>query len=472
MQIILRDAFLAALLAFLLSVVLLGAHTETSNAVLVIDWRMDDVALWVGCVFAGRLALGLSNHGHRQLALMIGMCGAVLAILPFWIAMPAIFSNTISRVLLGGGSAALLIRSIWPFMPEQKIKIPIRLRDHTRNTRWLGIGGLIFALCLPAIFHERASIELATLLFIYIMLGWGLNIVVGLAGLLDLGFVAFYAVGAYGYALLSQHFGLSFWQTLPLAGLMGAFAGFLLGVPVLKLRGDYFAIVTMGFGEIIRIFLINCQDLTGGPNGITGIARPSFFGLATFSRTTGNDGLPTFHSLFGIDYSPLHRIIFLYYLIVMLALIVNFVGLRLRRLPLGRAWEALREDDIACQALGINRRNIKLAAFMISACFGGFAGSFFAARQGFISPESFTFMESAIILAIVVLGGMGSQTGVVLATLFVVFLPEYFRDLELYRMLMFGVAMVAIMIFRPGGLLAHRDPSVRLKDHRSVEVPS
>jgi branched-chain amino acid transport system permease protein len=297
------------------------------------------------------------------------------------------------------------------------------------------------------------------------MLGWGLNIVVGLAGLLDLGYVAFYAVGAYSYALLAHYFGFSFWICLPLAGLLAAMSGVLLGFPVLRLRGDYFAIVTLGFGEIIRVILLNWYSFTGGPNGISGIPRPSFFGIAEFERRPP-DGEVAFHQLFGIPYDPLHRIIFLYYLILVLALIVNFFTMRIRKLPLGRAWEALREDDIACTALGINRTNIKLAAFAIAAMFGGFAGSFFATRQGFISPESFTFIESAIILAIVVLGGMGSQIGVVIAALIVIGLPEAFRELAEYRMLAFGMGMVLIMVWRPRGLLAHRDPTILLHSRK------
>ena len=244
------------------------------------------------------------------------------------------------------------------------------------------------------------------------MLGWGLNIVVGLAGLLDLGYVAFYAVGAYTYALLAAVLRSELLGRLPLAGALAATFGVLLGFPVLRLRGDYLAIVTLGFGEIIRIILINWTDVTGGPNGISSIPRPTFFGLPfTASRRRRDRSTSSSAS----TSRSLHRIIFLYYLILTLALLTNLFTLRIRRLPIGRAWEALREDEIACRALGINPTNIKLSAFAIGAMFAGFAGSFFATRQGFISPESFTFIESAIILAIVVLGGMGSQIGVVIA---------------------------------------------------------
>ena len=213
------------------------------------------------------------------------------------------------------------------------------------------------------------------------MLGWGLNIVVGLAGLLDLGYVAFYAVGAYSYALLAKTFGFSFWILLPLAGFLASFWGILLGFPVLRLRGDYLAIVTLAFGEIIRIVLINWVDLTNGYAGISGIPRPTFFGIPF---TADDDG---FAAVFGLEFSPLYRTIFLYYVILALALLTAFVTVRLRRLPVGRAWEALREDEIACRSLGINTTSTKLTAFAMGAMFAGFAGSFFAARQGFISPE-------------------------------------------------------------------------------------
>ena len=222
---------------------------------------------------------------------------------------------------------------------------------------------------------------------IYVMLGWGLNIVVGLAGLLDLGYVAFYAVGAYSYALLAQNFGFSFWILLPLAGILAAFWGVLLGFPVLRLRGDYLAIVTLAFGEIIRLVLINWVDFTGGYAGISGIPRPTFFGIPFNASEEG------FAAVFGLEFSPVYRTLFLYYVILGLALLTAFVTLRLRRLPVGRAWEALREDEIACRSLGINTTNTKLTAFAMGAMFAGFAGSFFSARQGFISPESFTFIE-------------------------------------------------------------------------------
>ena len=235
---------------------------------------------------------------------------------------------------------------------------------------------------------------------------------------------------------------------------------------MLRLRGDYLAIVTLAFGEIIRVVLLNWYEFTGGPDGISRIPRPSFFGLAEFKRSGEN----TFAELFSIPYSPMHRIIFLYFLILALALITNWVTMRLRRLPNGRAWEALREDEIACRSLGINTTTTKLSAFAIGAMFGGFAGSFFATRQGFISPESFTFLESAIILAIVVLGGLGSQMGVVLAAVVLIGGTEIFRNLEEYRMLVFGLGMVLVMIWKPRGIVSTRVPSVFLKKRKAVSA--
>lgn len=344
---------------------------------------------------------------------------------------------------------------------------------------------LVAAVALP-LTGSRYYIDLATLVLTYIMLGWGLNIVVGLAGLLDLGYVAFYAVGAYSYALLATTFGLGFWTCLPLAGILAAFWGVILGFPVLRLRGDYLAIVTLAFGEIIRIVITNWVSLTGGPNGVVGIPRPTLFGLA-FSM----DGGPgTFAGFFGIEPQVIQRIIFLYYVILVLALLTNWVSLRLRRLPLGRAWEALREDEIACRSLGINVRNTKLTAFGTGALFGGFAGAFFATRQAFISPESFTFIESATVLAIVVLGGMGSQLGVALAAIamiggleslrnFLSFLGDQMSNpifagiagqLPLYRMLIFGLALVVMMVLRPRGLVSGRTPSVALGSVKEIDA--
>jgi len=314
-------------------------------------------------------------------------------------------------------------------------------------------------------------------ILIYVMLAWGLNIVVGLAGLLDLGYVAFYAVGAYSYALLSEHFGLSFWILLPLAGILAGFWGIILGFPVLRLRGDYLAIVTLAFGEIIRLVLINWTSVTKGTFGISSIEKATFFGLYTFNVSDPNY-LP---KVLGLPPSGAYYKIFLFYLILALALFTAFVTLRLRRMPIGRAWEALREDEIACRSLGINTTNTKLTAFATGAMFGGFAGSFFAVRQGFVSPESFVFLESAVILAIVVLGGMGSLTGIAIAAVVMIGGTEILREItflkavfgqdftpELYRMLLFGMAMVTVMVWKPRGFVGSRSPTAFLRERKNV----
>jgi branched-chain amino acid transport system permease protein len=408
-----KDAGLAALAAGVLALPLVGLQTyDIGNGALGIRPHFDRVAIAGAAVFAGRLGLRLLQGLRR-----------------------------------GGtaGTGALAGLAAWS----------------SRRALPLTLACVAFAAALPFLpFSSRYVIDLGTTVLIYVMLGWGLNVVVGLAGLLDLGYVAFYAVGAYTFALLARDLGFTFWEALPFSGLVAASFGILLGFPVLRLRGDYLAIVTLGFGEIIRIILLNWSSLTGGPNGISEIPRPSFFGLP-FARSAPA-GTTTFHQFFGIDFAPEHRVVFLYFTILALVLLTNFFTLRIRRLPIGRAWEALREDEIACRALGINPTTVKLSAFAIGAMFGGLAGAFFATRQGFISPESFTFIESATILAIVVLGGMGSQLGVVLAAVLLVTLPELGRAFAEFRMLIFGAAMVAIMVWRPSGLLAHRTPSLRL----------
>ncbi len=314
-------------------------------------------------------------------------------------------------------------------------------------------------------------------ILIYVMLGWGLNIVVGLAGLLDLGYVAFYAIGAYAFALLSTHYDLGFWVCLPIAGILAAFWGVLLGFPVLRLRGDYLAIVTLAFGEIIRLVAINWVDLTRGYAGISGVPRVSFFGLPFEESEDG------FAAFFGLEYSSIHRTVFQFYVILAMVAVTYFVTVRLRRLPIGRAWEALREDEVACRALGINTTNTKLTAFSLGAMFGGFAGAFYVASrgQGFVTPESFTFSESALILAIVVLGGMGSQFGVAIAAVVLIGGTELLRELDFlkrvfgpdfeptqYRLLLFGLAMVLVMIWKPRGLISTRMPTVFLRRRRAI----
>jgi branched-chain amino acid transport system permease protein len=447
----LKDAGLTAFVAFGLFSLMLGLRTETgSTGRLEIFPRPGLLATAVAAVFAGRLMIALI--ARSRVAADIGR--SLQAMTPEFKKLDRFATPVLlSLVLL----TPVLLYS------EHYLLAGILVLAYILFRWGLAPALLALALLLPILFYSnRYLLDLGILVLTYIMLGWGLNIVVGLAGLLDLGYVAFYAVGAYAYALLAQNFGLSFWICLPLAGILAAFWGVMLGFPVLRLRGDYLAIVTLAFGEIIRIVIVNWQSLTNGPNGISGIPRPSFFGLPF------NDSEEGFAAHFGLEFNPVHRIIFLFYLILALALLTNFVTLRLRRLPIGRAWEALREDEIACRSLGINTTNTKLTAFAMGAMFGGFAGSFFATRQGFISPESFVFMESALVLAIVVLGGMGSQLGVAIAAVVMIGGFEFFRQFEQFRMLVFGIAMVSIMVWRPRGLIATRMPSVFLQEKKII----
>jgi branched-chain amino acid transport system permease protein len=431
-----KDVLFTAILAFLILGPILGLKTFAITGSLALEQRWGMVSVFVAIVAGGRLAYHLLVWNKPQ-------------------AKPA---RAISMPTL-------------PVMSFGKYIIPVVLLV------------AIFLPFLPGV--DRRIVDLAILILTYIMLGWGLNIVVGLAGLLDLGYVAFYAVGAYAYALLATIYlpawfgdGIvpwAFFITLPIAGILAALWGVILGFPVLRLRGDYLAIVTLAFGEIVRVVLINWSDFTGGPAGIGGIPRPSFFGLPF------TDGEGGFAAFFGLDFKPIHRIIFLYYVILVLALFTNFVTMRLRRLPVGRAWEALREDEIACRSLGINTTSTKLTAFAIGAMFAGFAGSFFATRQGFVSPESFVFLESFIILAIVVLGGLGSQIGVVIAAIVIIGSFEVFRELNFlkavmpagfdpvqYRMLAVGAALVLIMRWKPRGFVTRREPSVILKEKKAI----
>jgi len=290
----------------------------------------------------------------------------------------------------------------------------------------------VFALVFPFIFSMYQTNIMITGL-IYVMLGLGLNIVVGLAGLLDLGYVAFYAVGAYSYALLNHHFGIGFWAALPIGAGVGVLFGILLGFPVLRLRGDYLAIVTLGFGEIIRLILENWNEFSFGPSGIANIPRPS---------------------LFSIQLSLQNATIYIYYLMILLVLFTIFVVNRLQDSRIGRAWIALREDEVACEAMGVDRRKTKLTAFALGATWAGMAGVIFAAKTTFINPASFTIWESIIILCIVVLGGMGSIIGVIVGALILILLPEYLRAFSEYRMLIFGGMLVLMMVFRPGGIVS------------------
>jgi branched-chain amino acid transport system permease protein len=291
----------------------------------------------------------------------------------------------------------------------------------------VGIGALAF----PFVFSIYQTNIMITAL-IYVMLGLGLNIVVGVAGLLDLGYVAFYAVGAYSYALLNYHFGLGFWTVLGIGGAMAAMFGIILGFPVLRLRGDYLAIVTLGFGEIIRLILENWNAFSFGPSGIANIPRPG---------------------LFGIDLNIEQATIYVYFLMIAMSLATIFVVNRLQDSRIGRAWIALREDEVACQAMGIDKRKTKLMAFALGATWAGFAGVVFAAKTTFINPASFTIWESINVLCVVVLGGMGSIVGVIVGAFILILLPEYLRFLSEYRMLAFGTVLVMMMVFRPGGIV-------------------
>ena len=333
------------------------------------------------------------------------------------------------------------------------------------QAKWVGVALIAIALvALPFALATAGTawVRIANLAILFVFLSLGLNIVVGFAGLLDLGYIAFYAVGAYAYALLaSPHFDLHlpFWVILPIGALVACLFGVLLGAPTLKLRGDYLAIVTLGFGEIVRIFLNNLSrpvNITNGPQGISRI-DPFSFGSFSFSRN---------ETIFGLAFSgPIKY----YYLLLALLLLAIVINLRLQHSRIGRAWEAIREDEIAARAMGIDTTRIKLLAFAMGASFGGIAGGMFAAIQGFISPESFVLVESIMVLSMVVLGGMGNIWGVVLGAVLLSFVPELLRytveplqqalfgrsiiEPEVIRMLLFGLALVLMMLYRPAGLL-------------------
>ncbi|CAI0693625.1 high-affinity branched-chain amino acid ABC transporter permease LivM [Serratia proteamaculans] len=415
MKLNLLNALIATLVLFVMASFLMGMQLSLDGTKLVVHGAAEVRWMWIGIgcviVFFFQLLRPLMQQGLKKIS------GPSFVL-------PSFDGTTARQKLL---AAAIIVAAVaWPFLVS------------------------------------RGTVDIATLTLIYVMLGLGLNVVVGLSGLLVLGYGGFYAIGAYTYALLNHYYGLGFWESLPLAGIVTAIFGFLLGFPVLRLRGDYLAIVTLGFGEIVRILLLNNTEITGGPNGISQIPKPTFFGLE-FNRSLRDGGWDTFHNFFGLKYDPSDRIVFLYLVALLLVVLTLFVINRLLRMPLGRAWEALREDEIACRSLGLNPTKIKLTAFTISAAFAGFAGTLFAARQGFVSPESFTFVESAFVLAIVVLGGMGSQFAVILAAILLVVSRELMRDLNEYSMLLLGALMVLMMIWRPQGLLPMKRPQLKLK---------
>ncbi|MBT9288150.1 high-affinity branched-chain amino acid ABC transporter permease LivM [Prosthecodimorpha staleyi] len=498
-----KDALLAGLIAFGLFGVFIGLQTvqDISNR-LVLKVRPEALAIIVGIIVVGRFLLNVFVWGRepahkvatpspsggllgmfKRLCFLVGVVVTLVAIVDigFRLAGGALPNMPISPPGQMGLGSIILIEAVAVLFGMVLIAFGQNMTE--RAAALLGPAGIGFLAAFPIIAILGAGWggslkwidNFGIQILIYVMLGWGLNIVVGLAGLLDLGYVAFYAVGAYSYALLAKEFGLSFWILLPLAGILSAFWGIILGFPVLRLRGDYLAIVTLAFGEIIRMVLVNWVDFSGGYAGISGIPRPTLFGIPFNASDEG------FAARFGLEFSPIYRTIFLYYLILCLALLTAFVTVRMRRMPVGRAWEALREDEIACRSLGINTTNTKLTAFALGAMFGGFAGSFFSARQGFISPESFTFIESAQILAIVVLGGMGSLYGVVIAAVVLVGGFEIMRELDflkqifgndfdpaLYRGLIFGASMVVIMLWKPRGLISTRTPTAFLKERKTV----
>ncbi|MBB2754080.1 UNVERIFIED_ORG: branched-chain amino acid transport system permease protein [Rhizobium aethiopicum] len=434
----LTEALFAAILSFGMFVLYVGLKTDQNiNNELIIVQRWGLLAIFVAVAAIGRFATVVFLRPHLD-----------------------------SRKLAKARQGELPISTEKSFFHRHFLKIAL-------------IALLLYPMVVVAIKGPQGSLtyvdNFGIQILIYVMLAWGLNIVVGLAGLLDLGYVAFYAVGAYSYALLSSYFGLSFWVLLPLSGIFAALWGVILGFPVLRLRGDYLAIVTLAFGEIIRLVLINWTDVTKGTFGISSIPKVTLFGIP-FDATAGG-----FAKVFHLSMSSAYYKIFLFYLILALCMLTAYVTIRLRRMPIGRAWEALREDEIACRSLGINTVTTKLTAFATGAMFAGFAGSFFAARQGFVSPESFVFLESAVILAIVVLGGMGSLTGIAIAAIVMVGGTEALREMdflkvifgptftpELYRMLIFGLAMVVVMLFKPRGFVGSREPTAFLKARKAI----
>ncbi len=368
----------------------------------------------------------------------------------------------INMAMIGVGSFVLSM--LWRFMIRRKERgrkkteltdgIQLTLIQRLMLNRRVTLSGImlvvVFAAIYPFVFSMYQTSIMITAL-IYVMCGLGLNIVIGLAGLLDLGYVAFYAVGAYSYALLNYHFGISFWMALPAGAALGFVFGVLLGFPVLRLRGDYLAIVTLGFGEIIRLVLENWNEFSHGPSGIANIPRPSFFGY---------------------DLSLQQVTFWIYFIMIGLVIFTIFVVGRLQNSRLGRAWVALREDEIACQAMGIDKTRTKLSAFALGATWAGMAGVMFAAKTTFINPASFTIWESVIILCVVVLGGMGSIVGVIIGAMVLILLPEYLRAFSEYRMLLFGAILVSMMVFRPGGIITNVRRTYRFKGKATTDGSS
>lgn len=378
----------------------------------------------------------LENPRNREIA--IGLLSFGICCLPLLV--EAYSAKKFSAVgigawvVLGAGVLALLISLVG----KRKETVTV-LKNTTHSImvspakKTSGMALVLLLLVALPLFSNMYQTTVLTQALIWVALGLGLNIVVGQTGLLVLGYMAFYAVGAYTYAILSQDFGLGFWALLPVGGILAAVAGLLIGFPVLRLKGDYLAIVTLGFGEIVNQVIKNWSDLTGGSKGISGIAKPSFFGME-ISMTEGA--------------------MYVYYIALALAIVTIFAVGRLRDSRLGRSWMALREDEIACETMGIDKTKAKLTAFALGACWAGFGGVVFAAKNSLVNPVAFSFMESITILCVVVLGGLGSIWGVVLGAFIIVLLPEYLRAFSEYRMLIFGACLVLMMVFRPQGIIA------------------
>jgi|GEM_PF-196456 len=485
-----------AFIAFLLFVFIVGLPADLNiHNELQITPQFGYLFNYVLIAGAGRFTWCYSGGGIR---------GAVLAFFPgiiLFIAYRAwlyyisaavagnyVFSIQFGQLAITAIMLAALLAAAWLFLYSSRIRSAIagNIAAITPAMQRYAPGMIIALLLIYPVFIVTFVVDnmaqsqkwidnYAIQILIYVMLAWGLNIVVGLAGLLDLGYVAFYAVGAYTVALLGNHFGFSFWLCLPIAGIFAALWGVMIGFPVLRLRGDYLAIVTLAFGEIVRTILQNWTPVTGGANGLF-VKKATFFGIP-FER--GPNGFAAF---FGMKFQAAHYKIFLYYIIVTLLILMAWIITRLRRLPIGRVWEALREDEIACRSLGINTVTAKLSAFATGAMFGGFAGAFFAARQGRADYTSFVFMESVIVLAIVVLGGMGSLSGIAIAAIVMIGGMELLREIpsslqmifgpdfrpEQYRMLWFGLAMVCVMILKPRGFVSSRTPSAFLNRKKAV----
>ena len=316
---------------------------------------------------------------------------------------------------------------------------------------WFWVLLILAGAFLLPLFSHRYAQDVAINVLIYVTLGLGLNIVVGLAGMLDLGYIAFYGVGAYTYALLNLQYGMSFWVALPFSAFFACLAGCIIGYPTLRMRGDYLAIVTLGFGEIVRIILNNWMELTNGPNGLLGIKPPGIY-------------YPSFAHGFSLEFLYLKKLYLLYYVILFICIFTIVAVYRLNFSRIGRAWEAIREDETVAELMGVNTFRLKLLAYAMGAIFGGLAGAFFSARMRFVSPESFSFLESAMVLSIVVLGGMASIPGIILGAFALIVLPEVFREVELYRMLAFGAAMTLMMLFRPEGLIPAKRVGTRSEE--------